>query len=455
MTLAGLELLTASRIGIAADCFDQLAPSQGGPGPRNIMMIHNVKLDGVAKGGELVLLEMINPIPRYIRINTQAGESSEAVIARMAAAINEVSPFNPDRARMRIPNERGEMVSGDKVPIVRADGNLLKSFAGVLGNYIFAGTETGLGIPPPPMSLTATYDPETQEVSLHWETPVEDYDGILIHDGDYHPGNRTSVTRKLPPPVKHPYPTRANDRDGLRADRGLRLFRVNGCRACVISNAAAITLNYQDHSQEELDTQPFTAGVAPNWTPWSSGGEPAMLVLEQGTKGEWKQFDQNSRAPLEPDEKPFYQLIKTRSPKVTGGVYRKFLGLQPGHTYRMWTRMNTLDMDKAEDAWSFSLHADAHAKSVTLTSEQMTGRAPLTDGNSGSVAGQVAAYAPGSTTGGKFVERSTEKLEPDSHVLDITLPPGAEVITVWFRCSGSISTGVGFDWIKLKDITAE
>ena len=81
--------------------------------------------------------------------------------------------------------------------------------------------------------------------------------------------------------------------------------------------------------------------------------------------------------------------------------------------------------------------------------------AGLPAGSAGSPAGQVASCGPGSTTKGKFVEYSTEKSGPNSQVLDITLPTGAEVITVWFRYSGPPSSGVGFDWIKLKDITTK
>jgi hypothetical protein len=114
--------------------------------------------------------------------------------------------------------------------------------------------------------------------------------------------------------------------------------------------------------------------------------------------------------------------------------------------------MNTFDMDRVKDNWSFSFHAAAHGKTVTLSPQQMAGTAPLPDGSTGLAAGQVASLGPGSTTKGKFAEYSTEKAGPNAQVLDITLPAGAEVITVWFRYSGAPSSGVGFDWIKLKDI---
>ena len=98
-----------------------------------------------------------------------------------------------------------------------------------------------------------------------------------------------------------------------------------------------------------------------------------MLVLEQGARGEWKQFEQKPKAPLEADDKPFFQLIKTKSSNVIGGVCRKFLGLKPGHTYRLWTRMNTFEMEKVSENWSFSFHAVPHAKLVSLIAEQMAG----------------------------------------------------------------------------------
>lgn len=416
-------------------------------------MLSKVKLVGAAKGGELVLLEMLNASPRYIRIETRAGEPAEEVISQLAAAINEISPFNPYRAWARIPNERGEIVPGDQVPIVRPQGNLLGNFGGDPGGYIFAGTETGLGIPPPPTSLSVSYDPQTQQVSLHWENPDEPYDAVKSKFGGVQGGHATTAIAKSSPPRKRSIPPKLVDRQGSRDNKGLRRFHVIGCRDGVLSNAAVITLNYEDNSQEELDALPFTGGIAPNWKRWATG-ETEMLVLEQGSKGEWKRFDQAPKAALAPDDKPLYQLIRTRSPAVVGGVWRKFLGLKSEHTYRLWVRMNTLEMDEAESNWSFSFHATPHESTVTLTPAQMAGTTPLPDGSSGDKAGLIAVYGAGATTKGKFAEIVTGEQGSDAQALDITLPPDAQVITVWFRLTGAAPSGVGFDWIKLKDMTA-
>jgi len=158
---------------------------------------------------------------------------------------------------------------------------------------------------------------------------------------------------------------------------------------------------------------------------------------------------------LHPEEKSFFQLIRTRSPDVAGGVWRKFLGLQPGHAYRLSTRISTLPMDSVQGNWSFSFHAVPHKKEASLTAAQMAGAAALPDGSAGATAGLIARYGPEQATKGKFVEVSTGKQEEGGRAADITLPADADTLTVWFRLTGANATGVGFDWIKLKDVTRE
>jgi hypothetical protein len=437
VAIAALALLTVVGVCLAdgRECFWQLDPERGVAGQRAART--DVKLQGAARGGELLLLEIRFPNPRYVKIETQPGETAEAVLARLADAVVKDRPFNPHQ----------------EWPI-RAEGNLLKSFPGDPGDYTFAGTETGLGIPPPPTSLSVTYDAQSRQLSLAWENPDNGYDALRATAGGFLPGTATSVVRQWRI-RERPTPRNEIERFEDRRDKGLHRFYVLGCRGGVLSNAAVITWDYDDSSQQELDVQPFTGGTSPNWKGWSNGGEPGMLVLEQGTRGEWKRVDQEPKRVLKPDEKRFFQWIKSRSPAVTGGVCRKFLGLKPGHTYRVYTRMNTFDMDGVQEDWSFSFHAVPHGKDVTLTPQQMAGAAPLPGGGQGPTAGLVASYGPGSTTKGKFVECSTEKSGKDSQAADITMPPGAEVITVWFRYNGPASGGVGFDWIKLKDVTTK
>jgi len=224
---------------------------------------------------------------------------------------------------------------------------------------------------------------------------------------------------------------------------------------------------------------PFTGGVAPNWTVWSVGGTQSATieskVKAKKTTGNWpeiKVMDEGKTTVRslhggigDAAEKPFIQVIKTTSPEAVAGVYRKFLGLTPGHTYRLSARLYAMDMPKAQGDWSFSLHAVPVEKSKsTLTAQQMAGQAALPDGKAGPEADRIAIYAPGAsptpaqqqpTTRPKRRRASASAVGPVADLVtgDITLPTGADTITVWVRHQAAHSTGVGLDWIRLVDIT--
>ena len=363
---------------------------------------------------------------------------------------------------------------------VQASDGSIGPFPGTLGFYITAGTETGLGIPPPPKSLSCAYQPDTNEVVLNWENPPGGYDRIVvIADGFPHGirGNSGNLTTyKLPAGTLGPW--RHGEDNAARLHGGVD-FCLIGIRGGTPSNGAAIT--FRDYGQEELSGLPFTTGgVAPNWTAWSVGGtQTATLeqkVKAQKTTGRWPEIkiaDDGKTAVHDPKwirsaaDKPFIQVIKTTSPEAVAGVCRKFLGLTPGHTYRLSTRLYGLDMPKAQGDWSFSLHAvPAGQGKSDLTVQQMAGSAALPDGKAGPEADRIALYAPGvspvpaqpqPTTRPKRRPASAPADEPVADLVtgDITLPEGADTITVWVRHQAAHSTGVGLDWIRLEDITGK
>jgi len=142
------------------------------------------------------------------------------------------------------------------------------------------------------------------------------------------------------------------------------------------------------------------------------------------------------------------------SPTAVAGVKRKFLGLAPGHTYRISARLSTLELDSAKENWSFSLYAAYNAPGgADLAVEQLGGLAELPDGNKGGAAGRIALYEPGLTTNGTWEERSTGKEWRGLVAPDITLPRGVDTMTVWVRHRGVDSTGVGIDWVKIEDLS--
>ncbi|NLX20909.1 MAG: hypothetical protein GXY55_04450 [Phycisphaerae bacterium] len=122
-----LAALPAAGTEAPEDCFAQLDPNKGLT--ISTAMKTDVKLTGTANGGELVLISIMQTDPLFFRIETHRGESAETVLARLAVGLTEHAPFTPDQRWVTF----------------RAEGNLIKSFVGNPGEYVFAGTETGLG----------------------------------------------------------------------------------------------------------------------------------------------------------------------------------------------------------------------------------------------------------------------------------------------------------------------
>lgn len=393
-----------------------------------------IPFTGTASGGVLILGDTLNRNALHVSISTRKGETADTVAARFVEALREAASRDPDHSWW---------------PVSAAGGSL----EGLLGfdcrgDYFLAGTEIGLGIPSPPLFLTCCYNEDQNSIHVKWENPPGGYGSVAIvlnwQNYDY---------RSLPvvegAGAEHvirlnrdtPHPIDINDVD----------VWVVGYRNNIPSNAAA--MHVSGRSQEELFGIPFRSNIAPNWASWSTS--TGRVRPEQKVRNGYL----NNKYPYNPvssaKRKPFVQVIRSPNARAAGGVFRKFLGLQPGHTYRTVTRMSTFDLEKAEGNWSFTFHATAHKRGVTLSAEQMAGISPLPDGSEGPEAALVAKYGPGTTTRGRFAERSSGEQAGGLQLKDITLPSDAEVITVWFRYSGPPSGSGGFDWISLKDITAQ
>lgn len=103
----------------------------------------------------------------------------------------------------------------------------------------------------------------------------------------------------------------------------------------------------------------------------------------------------------------------------------------------------------------FTFHAAANpASGEDLTPAQMAGEEPLPNGTKGKTAAQIARYDSRVTTEGKWVERFSSHPKPDNPTGDITLPPGCDSITLWFRLEGNEAGDVvvGLDSVTLEDL---
>ena len=375
-----------------------------------------ITLNGTAQGGVLSLSEILSIDAGFVSVTTTQGESAEVVLNRLADEVCRSSSFNWHTPLQPRPS------------YVKVTGNTLTlPLTGL--QYCYSGTDKGFVSLKPVLSVSGSYDAEKHQVSLSWINPPGQYDAIDV-GGQTFPPNTTNCTYACDPSkTEH-----------------ISFGLVRGKRGDVFSPPASIIINA--NSQEELDTFPFCMGLAPNWSGWSDSTNADAIKCEQGIKPD---VDMAVRG--DPWDKPLFQIIQTTQSGVQGGVWRRFLGLKPGHTYKVEVRLNTLQMDLCTNSWSLSFHAAYDNPGGSgLTVDQFAGIAPLPDGSKGSEAGRIALYGLGETTKGKWVKRSTDKLGSGLEIKNITLPKDVTSITVWLRHSGADSTGVGMDWVKLEDV---
>ncbi|MBN2020460.1 MAG: hypothetical protein JW749_09570 [Sedimentisphaerales bacterium] len=421
-----------------------------------------INFTGEASGGTLIFYRYRGSNAKCAAVETTAGEPAEKVVSRLADVIEENNPFGWIIVR------GGSRGTGARVVI--SSGGELKGLVGDCHQYIVAGTEIGLGIPQPPSSLTSNYDPEVNNITLRWVNPspnAYDYIRINLHKGagavvPTVPGNSESCVldlKKYTESVKagadfYSRLTPPNSKIIYKDKPGDIKIWVFGVRNDIPSNAATILVN--KNVQEELFGIPFTGGIAPNWQRWSLDTNDGIIRLEEGKREGGTNIPPNKYKPASTfDKNSFYQVINTGAKGCTGGVYRKFIGLTQGHTYRIKTRVATLS-EPNEKGWSVSVHAAANGPDGRdLSPRQMASLDALPIGSKDFAEGRMALYDSSLNTKGEFSEISTGKTVRGQEIKDITLPMGVDSITVWVKCSSSESLSAAIDWISLEDLSVQ
>lgn len=220
---------------------------------------------------------------------------------------------------------------------------------------------------------------------------------------------------------------------------------VIGTRNGISSNVAVIHL--KNNIQEELCNIPFTSNIAPNWQPWVLDDNEGKIRLEQGVRKEYAKITELSDSVKTPETKPFYQVIKTGSKGGTGGVFRKFICLTPGHTYRIKTRIAVLS-EPNDKNWSVSIHAADATDKRNFSPKQMAGLDALP------VQGAAIKMGTAHPTG-QFAEISTGQTIGSQEIKDITLPLGVDSLTVWVKCAGPSGLSAAIDYISLEDLSSQ
>jgi hypothetical protein len=410
----------------------------------------------------MVLVLATNRNPDFIEISTKPGETAQSVADRICRlrAKGEWFGRSGRLARPTDPNS-----------IPPSNGRI--RLGGDFGLFAIAGDERGLGIPTSPLSVTALYDPNDDEVTVSWESPRRKYgvialtvngEAIAQFSGDTthasfdaaQLGRDWRGTRRTVGDCDIHIVAMGNDGDCAASEWSSSWGSVNNqsCGALTNSPGSRLCANWQ----EELDGMPFTCGITPNWQSWCNDANAAKMKYSEGIRQEQVRRQSapgNRTRPIrDPDNKPYYQIVSTTE-GVTGGLKRNFVGLFAGHTYRVYLRVNTFDMGAVGGNWELSLHAaycDSSGKD--LTTGQLMGDQKLPDGTTGETAGRFALLRPGKTTSRNWLVYSTDSdAKPGEGVTDVTLPKDVTKLTVWFRCRGISGKGIGMDWLKLEDVT--
>lgn len=389
------------------------------------MVTSKIKFDAPANGGTLIFSDMVNVNPVSAQIETQTGEPPESVAKRLAYAVN--------RAWSRY---------GWRIDTVQSSGTMLFNIPGGM-DYSFSGTETGLGIPKPPHSLTAIYDPKTDGFRMKWENG-DKYDSIRYSFSGL-PGNEFgSATSRVTPQVSARRSSTFRGPDDF-------YFVVCGNKNGIPSASAAVRAN--KCVQCESTGYRSGDGLLSNWRTWSADGDRKAVRARVGEKA-GKKVSGERDVQVE-SQYPIFQAVSTSKPGVKCGVVRKFVGLSAGSRYCVDAFTSVpASGSLAKNARYELFAAPAHELDEASLSKLGEPAALQAKGKLGEVRLLDSSSSPSlSGKGWKSVAPGMGKLASDPV---ITLPEGFDEIVVWAVCQNiPQEQEIGIDWLTLKDLTCE
>ncbi|MCS7338359.1 MAG: hypothetical protein NZ739_09015 [Verrucomicrobiae bacterium] len=384
-----------------------------------------IPLKGVSKGGTVALSSRyaisVEPIGKakfaWVVVTNQPGDSAVVVAERLAGELRALGVG----VKVKHTNDTATLI--------------LPGGGGMFADWLIGGTDLGFNIPPPPRAVTVSFDPGTDQVTVHWENPPGGYDSIEVFQGDGFfmiarlAGSATSATFTLGPgPWRGPpYVLVLGKKDGVPSPGGPILI--------------------SDGVQKVLMNVPFWQGIAPGFEAWTYNSSAGASGFQEGTTVDRKLIGIKSKEGI-------CQIVRVRGPGCAG-VMRRFLGLKPGHTYRVSARLNVLEAGDGD--WAFSLHAAVEQPGRTpLTPEQLAGVAELPTGAKGITAAQIARCDSTRYAAGQWVTVSSGIKGSDNVAGDITLPQSSDSITVWCRLQGpnmpNAAVAAGLDSLAIEDL---
>ena len=167
---------------------------------------------------------------------------------------------SPRDCRMRSPDP---FVRG-RIPVTGESRGHSLLLAGLHrgGQYALGGTDAGLTVPSPPVSLSAWYDASNDTILTKWENGERNYDRVTRVIGTYGWGGPylgTTCELRCRDVTKGEHAFFADGQEDFFV-----IGYVNDCP----SAAGSVVLS--GDRLEELSDMPFWSGVAPNWVVWGA-----------------------------------------------------------------------------------------------------------------------------------------------------------------------------------------
>lgn len=381
-------------------------------------------LKGKSTGGVMILTKVPGAVANHAQfvVTNLPGDDSATVLERLVRSLA-AHGFVLDRPA---PEKRDWLVLPGGGSLWR-DGKVLEAPAWIAG-----GDDLGFNIPPAPLFLSATY--VSNQVILRWVNEVT-YDSLWVCGGVWEsipievlPGNTEEfacdIVRLVPP--NWPWPEGTNV-----------LIAVVGVKDGVPSTAAAIKL-VDFTKQEPVVHVPFSRGVVPGFRFWSRTPTGAKVQCKQGII---------HSTPLgggtEIWRLKYYQVFNANG-GFQAGLYRRWLGLKPGHTYRVSATLRSLGSQVS--GVSIGLFgAELPRGSADLTPAQMIGEEPLPGGKRGKAAGLLGWVSAGVTNGNASMSETMQVGSNLSGTVggEFTLSDRSDSIAVWVRVESQQAAEVG------------
>jgi hypothetical protein len=368
-------------------------------------------LKGEAIGGMLLISEGFNPGPAWVAIETVPGEPAESVAGKVAKALTE--KYRAIGCNALFTAENGTVTGNIAIPVV------------------LAGSETGLGIPPPPTGLTG-FANDGERYILSWELPPgEIYDTVHITgpcpwgpNTVKRPGNTTTT--------EWTFSEKSLFRALAKDNPGPPYFVVWGTRDGVPS--AAVGIRIAGNKMEESLIHPFVKGVMPNWVGWKSarGSEIGARQSRMSSPHVQPYFS-------DPVEKALHQVLSP-SPSGRSGIARPILGI--GNAKEIAFGLQLLPpADAAGKTWSLEFHAvplpiaevvgDDGVLKIALPAKAKIGRVDNTSAVAEKQWAKMGPSSEGSSIAFGKVE-VPEGVDSYTFVVELMGPEGLEVGLDWF-----------------------